>query len=154
MGTWTNTHEISGKSSSGVKPCPESGSCLCTGGWMLPEIRGIFLPGVHKRAWDSGQTYAQGAETCLRFGADLCTVGYDVSEISGRVLQELQNLPMNQGIKMQGMQNLQRDSVQTFAGYAMRQTRFRSDNCRVGMVSLNGAIPPQTIRVDCQYTDC
>ena len=37
---------------------------------------------------------------------------------------------------LQGMQNLQRVPVQTKAGYAIKQTRFRADNCRVGMESV------------------
>ena len=63
----------------------------------MPQIQGRLMHGGQKRAPDSGQTYAQGAETCLRFRADfpevgipclrfradLCPVCIDVPEIQG-----------------------------------------------------------------------
>ena len=45
------------------KPCPESGTDLCTVGRNSPQIQGILMHGVHKRASGLGHTYARGAET-------------------------------------------------------------------------------------------
>ena len=67
----------------GVKPCPKSGSYLCTGCRNVPQIRGIFLPGVQKRASDSGHISARCAETCLRFRAYFCPVCINPPQIQG-----------------------------------------------------------------------
>ena len=66
----------------------------------MPQIQGIFMHGVQKRASDSGHIYAWGAETCLRFRAYLC--------------MGCRNPPQFQGILMHGVHKLASDSGQTF----------------------------------------
>ena len=52
-------------------------------------------------------------------------------EILFTFLQGLQNIPLIQGIKMQGMQNLVRDSVRNYAGGAKSCLRFSLHFCQV-----------------------
>ena len=55
-------------------------------------------------------------------------------EIRFRPLQGLQNLPQIQGIKMQGMQNLVRNSFHSSAEYAKPCPSFSLDFCTGGKI--------------------
>ena len=81
----------------------------------LPQIWDKIMHGVQKRAPDSGQTYARGAETCLRFRAYLCT--------------GCRNVPRIQGILMHGGQKHDPDPRQTYARGAETCPRFRAYLC-------------------------
>jgi len=54
-----------------------------------------------------------------------------IPEILFTFLQGMQNNAKNQGIKMQGMQKLVRDSVRNYAGVAKSCLRFSLNFCQV-----------------------
>ena len=83
----------------------------------LPQIQGISMHGVQKRASDSGHIYARCAEPCLRSRAYLCTVCII--------------LPLIQGIFMHGVQNHASDSRHIYARGAETCLRFRAYLCTV-----------------------
>ena len=55
-------------------------------------------------------------------------------EILFGLLHRLQNVPQIQGIKMQGVQNLARDSVRNYAGVAKPCPGFRLVFCTGGKI--------------------
>ena len=81
----------------------------------MPQILGISMHGVQKRASDSGHIYARGAETCPRFWTYLCTRGRDMSQI--------------QGISMHGVQSHAPDSRHIYARGVEPCPRFKAYLC-------------------------
>ena len=67
--------------------------------------------------------------TSQRFVFDQCKGGKNVPEISRKPSQSRNYMPVIQFITMQGMQNLARDPVWSFAGVAKTSLRFSSDFC-------------------------
>ena len=60
--------------------------------------------------------------------------GKNVPEILFGLLQGLQNVPLTQGIKMQGVQNLVRNSVRNYAGVAKSCPGLGLDFCTGGKI--------------------
>ena len=57
---------------------------------------------------------------------DRCRGCKSMAVIWFETLHGWQNIPLIQGIKMQGVQNLVRDSVRNYAGVAMKVLAFKS----------------------------
>ena len=82
-------------------------------------------------ARNSVHAVAGVAKPCLRFRLHFCQVCNKANRIQFGFMQGLQNIPLIQGIKMQGMQNLACDSVRNYAGVAKSSPRFRLHLCQV-----------------------
>ena len=61
------------------------------------------------------------------------------------------NMPTIHFRLLQGLQKRHRDSVQTFAGIAMRQTGFTADNCRVCIQRISKGAPTCDADAPCSY---
>ena len=92
---------------------------------------GQTIPRSDYYAWDSVHNFAGVAKSCMRFCLDFCKGCKIVPAFRGRKCRVCKTLFAIRFAIMQRLQNLARDSVCTFARYAMRQTGFSLDFCRV-----------------------
>ena len=96
-----------------------------------PEIRFITLQGLQNLAWDSVWNYAGVAKSCLRFGSHLCRGCKIIPWFRAEKCRVCKTLSVIRCAIMQGLQNRPQDSVCAYARYAMKQTEFCLDLCRV-----------------------